>query len=117
MQTPSLHMIYMILSAIVIAWLMLALGSVKLMLTVVSTFALICLLCHLTLGHSQSGLMSKMHVLYMIISAFILLWLLLLIFMGNFDYLSDTLVGSYNHLIFMIIVFIIFLSYMIFKHR
>ena len=109
----NLHVIYMVISAFIIAWLILALGSVRLMLLIISILALIVLIASL-FGHGHNTL-SGLHKIYMFVSSFILIWLFLVIVFDNKSLISDTLFGSYNHVLFLGVLFMLYLIYMINK--
>ena len=109
----NLHVIYMIISAFIIAWLLLGFGSIKLMLLVMSGLALVCLIA--SLMSSKNNLGSNLHKIYMYVSAFILIWLFLVIILDNEKLVADTLFGSYNHVIFVLVLFILYLIYRINK--
>jgi len=114
LNLSNLHVVYMIISAFVMAWLILALGSVRIMLLIMSLLALIILISAF-MGSSKSNIISGLHKAYMFISAFILIWLFIVILLDNETLVASTLFGSYNHVIFLIVLFMIFLLYMINK--
>lgn len=113
MNLSNLHVVYMIISAFILAWLILAFGSIRMMLLIMASLALVVLIASL-IGSSKN-ILSNLHKVYMFISAFILIWLSLVIVLDNEQLIGSMLFGSYDHVIFVIVLFMIYLLYMINK--